>query len=208
MLKSKCLIVSFLAYSTITLASPSAVNCEKSSQFSTNIHELSSVANSSDICPEPSKNDFELVCDNVYTKKVSGDETELNYKYQETLWKMSCARDGSDSLEEARKKIQLMWNKYRTSFSCNYPGLKVPQGNVTKMSVDTGFTTFLMDAVKEYKLDMNFKDPIDGKTVLDFINEEIANLKRSSVDLSFKIKEYESLYKLLQANGAKHSRDL
>jgi hypothetical protein len=121
---------------------------------------------------------------------------------------MSCARDGSDSLEEARKKIQLMWNKYRTSFSCNYPGLKVPQGNVTKMSVDTGFTTFLMDAVKEYKLDMNFKDPIDGKTVLDFINEEIANLKRSSVDLSFKIKEYESLYKLLQANGAKHSRDL
>jgi hypothetical protein len=76
------------------------------------------------------------------------------------------------------------------------------------MSVDMGFTTFLMDAVKEYKLDMNFRDPIDGKTVLDFISEELAGLKKSTMDLSSKINEYESLYKMLQANGAKHSKDL
>ena len=208
MLKSKCLVLSLVVVSATTWGASNQINCQKTTKFSTNIRELASVASSAEICPEPSKNDFELVCDNVYTKKVSGDETDLNFKYQETLWKMSCAKDGTDNMDEARKKIQVMWNKYRTSFSCNYPGLKVPQGNVTKMSVDMGFTTFLMDAVKEYKLDMNFRDPIDGKTVLDFISEELAGLKKSTMDLSSKINEYESLYKMLQANGAKHSKDL
>ncbi len=189
-------------------AAPVQKNCQTQSKLDKNLTEIETITKSVQECPVPSKSDFELVCDNVYTKKISGDETELNYKYQETLWKMSCAKDGVDNLDEARKKIQTMWNKYRTSFSCNYPGLKVPNGNVTKMSVDTGFTTFIMDAVKEYKLDMNFKDPIDGKTILDFINDEISSLKKSTVNMSDKIREYESLYKILQANGAKTSREL
>jgi hypothetical protein len=101
-----------------------------------------------------------------------------------------------------------MWTKYRTSFSCDYPGVKVPRGNITKLSLDTGFSIFIFDAVKNYKLDMNFKDPSDGKTIMDYINEEIQTYKKSTVDVSAKIKEYENLYRLLEAQGAKHSKDL
>lgn len=207
MVRSASLVIG-LVMTFSSLAAPVQKNCEAQSKLDRNLSEIETITKTVQDCPEPSKNDFEIVCDNVYTKKVSGDETELNFKYQETLWRMSCAKDGVDNLEEARKKIQVMWNKYRTSFSCDYPGLRVPKGNVTKMSVDTGFTTFIMDAVKEYKLDMNFKDPIDGKTILDFISDEISSLKKSPVNMADKIKEYESLYKVLQANGAKNSRDL
>lgn len=159
-------------------------------------------------CPEPTKYDFALLCNEIYDKKASGDETELSFKYQEVLWKISCAKDGVDDLETARNKIQCMWNKYRTKIGCNFPGLSVPKGNITKASLEIHFSEFLYDAVKHYKLDMNFKDPVDNRTILDFIRDEIAFVKKSPVDMTMKINEYERLYKLLKDNGAKHGKDL
>lgn len=159
-------------------------------------------------CPEPTKVDFMELCNELYRKKVSSDESELSYKYQEVLWRISCAKDGVDDFETARKKIQCMWNKHRTSISCDVPGLTVPKGNITKVSLETNFSYFLYEAVKDYKLDMNFKDPVDNRTILDFIRDEIALNKKSPVDMIMKITEYESLYKLLKDNGAKHGKDL
>lgn len=159
-------------------------------------------------CPPPVEKDYQRICYQINEKQVAGDETELSFKYQESLWKMSCAKDGVDDLETARKKIQKMWNQYRALFSCHYLGVKVPGGNVTKYSLETGFPEFIRDAVKDYKLDMNFKDPIDGKTILDFVKDEIAYFKRSPSDITPKIKEYERLYELLATNGAKHAKDL
>lgn len=124
------------------------------------------------------------------------------------MWKISCAKDGVDDLQTARKKIQCMWNKYRTSIACDFPGLSVPKGNIVKSSLEINFSVFLYDAVKDYKLDMNFKDPVDNRTILDFIKDQIAYIKKSPVDMSMKINEYEHLYKLLKDNGAKHGKDL
>jgi hypothetical protein len=111
-------------------------------------------------------------------------------------------------LQTARKKIQCMWNKYRTSIACDLPGLSVPKGNIAKASLEINFSYFLYEAVKDYKLDMNFKDPVDNRTILDFIKDEIAFIKKSPSDMTMKINEYESLYKLLKDNGAKHGKDL
>ena len=101
-----------------------------------------------------------------------------------------------------------MWNKYRTKISCDFPNLSVPKGNITKASYEINFSVFLYDAVKDYKLDMNFKDPVDNRTILDFIRDEIAFVKKYPVDMTMKINELERLYKLLKDNGAKHAKDL
>lgn len=159
-------------------------------------------------CPPPTKFDFAKLCNEIYNKKASSDESELSFKYQEVLWKMSCAKDGVDDLETARKKIQCMWNKYRTKIGCNFPGLSVPKGNIVKSSLEINFSFFLISAVKDYKLDMNFKDPVDNRTILDFIRDEIAFVKKSPSDMTMKINEYERLYKLLKDSGAKHGKDL
>jgi hypothetical protein len=55
---------------------------------------------------------------------------------------------------------------------------------------------------------MNFKDPQDDRTILDFVRDQIANMKRAQVDMTPKIQEYERLYKMLVSNGAKHGKDL
>jgi hypothetical protein len=159
-------------------------------------------------CPEPTKVDISDLCYEIYKKKAASDDSELSYKYAEVLWRISCAKDGVDNLETARKKIQCMWNKYRTMFSCDLPGTSVPKGNITKFSLDINFSVFLLDAVKDYKLDMNFKDPVDNRTILDFIKDEIAFIKKSPSDMTMKINEYERLYKLLKDNGAKHGKEL
>jgi hypothetical protein len=159
-------------------------------------------------CPEPTQADFMELCNEVYEQKASSDESELSFKYQEVLWKMSCAKDGVDDLETARKKIQCMWNKYRTKISCDYPNLSVPKGNITKACLEINFSAFLFNSVKDYKLDMNFKDPIDNKTILDFLRDQVIRLNKSPIDMVMKINEYESLYKYLKDNGAKHGKDL
>jgi len=159
-------------------------------------------------CPQPTRMDFLILCKDVYERKPSSEESELAFKYQQALWRMSCAKEGVDDMETARKKIQCMWNKNRKSFSCDYPGMTVPDGNITKFSLETNFPDFLITAAKDYKLDMNFKDPQDNRTILDFVRDKIIQMKKAPVDMTMKIQEYERLYKMLQENGAKHGKDL
>lgn len=101
-----------------------------------------------------------------------------------------------------------MWNNNRESFSCDYPGMMVPKGNITKLSLEASFPDFLITAVKDYKLDMNFKDPQDDSTIVDFVRNQIVEMKNTPIDLTPKIQEYERLYKLLKDHGAKHGKDL
>ena len=159
-------------------------------------------------CPKLTQFDFDTLCKDVYERKPSSEESDLAFKYQQALWRMSCAKEGVDDMETARKKIQCMWNKYRELFSCDYHGSIVSKGNITKFSLETNFPDFLINAAKDYKLDMNFKDPQDNKTILDFVKDQIAQMRKAPIDLTANILEYERLYKMLQENGAKHGKDL
>jgi hypothetical protein len=159
-------------------------------------------------CPTPTEGDIRQLCNEISEKIVAPEDTELSYAYLQTLWRISCAIDGVDNLETARIKIQCMWLKNRLRFSCNLPGVSVPRGNVTKFSLDAGFSDFIIDAVKDYQLDLNFRDPADDRTILDFVKDEIKILKKSRVNVNGKILEYERLYDLLIKYGAKHASEL
>ena len=157
-------------------------------------------------CPKPTRDEFTGVCNAIYEKKGDG-EGFFGYEYQELMWKISCADPKKDSKEVAYQKIRCMWNKYRVEFRCfGYTGVSGDGRNVTKFSIDTGFSTFLVAAVKRWKLDMNFIDPADGETLMDFLQDQKESYKRS--DYTAKYEEYERIYKLLAENGAKHAKDL
>jgi hypothetical protein len=208
MFKGVSFILGTLIFASIACAQAAEKECDKTTMLEKNLSELEAVASSAETCPELTQLDFDTLCKDVYERKPSSDDSELAFKYQEAMWRMSCAKDGVDSLETARKKIQTMWNKNRESFSCDYPGVTVPKGNITKFSLETNFSDFLINAVKDYKLDMNFRDPRDNRTILDFVKDKINQMKKSPINLTANIQEYESLYKMLQENGAKHSKDL
>jgi hypothetical protein len=208
MFKGVCFILGTLIFASVACAQAAEKECDKTTMLEKNLSELEAVASSAEACPEPTRMDFLILCKDVYEKKPSSDESELAFKYQEAMWRMSCAKDGVDDLEAARKKIQTMWNKNKKSFSCDYPGMSVPKGNITKFSLEANFPDFLITAAKDYKLDMNFKDPQDNKTILDYVKDQIAQMKKAPVDMTPKVQEYERLYQMLQDNGAKHSKDL
>lgn len=82
------------------------------------------------------------------------------------MWEISCAKPGIDTLDIAKSKIQKMWNTHRQSFRWfGFPSTIATDMNITKFSLDTGFISFVHEAVSKYKLDMNFIDPADGRTV-------------------------------------------
>ena len=160
-------------------------------------------------CPEPTKSQYLFVCMSGYEGETGDEGSTFGFKFQEHLWKMSCADPLKDSNEIAYGKIRCMWNKYREHFLCvGYTGVMSDGNNITKFSIETGFPTFVIQAVKRYNLDLNFKDPTDGKTIMDFLKDEMIRYEAMTGDYSYKIKEYQRLYTLLKTYGVKHANEL
>lgn len=161
-------------------------------------------------CPPPTAEQFSNVCVSIYQKSdAHHSDSGASFSYQEDIWKMSCVDSANDSKEVIIKKIQYMWNKYRESFRCyGYPTSIASDSNILKFSLDTGFTPFIYESVRKNKLDMNFIDPADRKTFLDFVQERITYIANLPPIDILKLEEYKRIYKLAQDGGAKHSKDL
>jgi hypothetical protein len=201
-------VCSFFAVSIITLsgfAAPSDINCDKTTFFEKNLDELETVTSKVESCPKPTSDQFITVCLSIDGKKDPKDGDKFGYKYQEDLWEMSCANAGKDSPEVAKQKIQIMWNTYRAEFKCKgNTENSINGGNVTKFAMDEGLGIFVIHAIKKYNLDMNFIDPYDGKTILDFVEEKLVKLPKADD----RYPEYQRVLELLLANGAKRAGDL
>jgi hypothetical protein len=158
-------------------------------------------------CPKPTKKQFTYVCNSIYAKKDAIEGSQFGFQFQEDLWEMSCAKVGVDTPEQAKRKIQCMWNKYKEEFRCDgHSDVTLSNANVLKFSVDTGFSEFLFAAIKKYELDVNFKDPTDGKTILDFVEAQLKYYRNST--FTSKANEYQRTYDLLIKYGAKRAKDL
>lgn len=161
-------------------------------------------------CPEPSKDTYAGVCIAMFQRsEAQNPDNGLGLRYQERLWQMSCTNPGIDSKDIAAIRIQIMWNKFRENFRCyNIPNSIATDMNILKFSMDIGFTSFIHEAVRRYHLDVNFIDPADGKTVLDFVTDQEILIRKTPPVNTSKADEYQTIYKMLRTNGAKHSQEL
>lgn len=159
-------------------------------------------------CPTPTSEKFEAVCVSGFGKEpIQGNK--LSFSFQEYLWSMSCADPEKDSQAIAKAKIQKMWNANREKFKCSgYDGVYASGLNITSFSMDAGFSTFMIDAVKKFDLDLNFKDPLSKNTIMDFIIDEIDRYSKMQHDNSAKIREYTNIYNLLKIFEVKHASEL
>lgn len=125
-------------------------------------------------CPAPKPKDYLYICDEITSKRNTDEKyfDKFTMMYEQKMWEMPCAFPHTDSVPEATIKINRMWNKYKLDFKCDTLGFNVPQGNVLKFAISDGYETFIETIVENYGLDINFKDN-DGKTVLDYVNDEI-----------------------------------
>ena len=161
-------------------------------------------------CPPPTKDGIAGVCIHMLQRYESDNpESKLGLSYQIRFLKLACADPVKDSKDVIRAKLQTMWNKYRESFRCiNFPNSVATDLNITKFAVDIGMDVFIHEAVRRYKLDMNFLDPADKKTVLDFvIEQEALTLKSFPVDTS-RLEDMRRVRKMLEEHGVKRAKDL
>jgi uncharacterized protein involved in high-affinity Fe2+ transport len=208
MFKSVSFILGTLIFASVASAQASEKECKKETPLEKNLSELKEVTEKVEECPTPTKHQYMRVCRNIYEKDPYEGSDSFSYEYQEALWEMSCAKP-NESLEVAKEKIQTMWTKNRENFRCyNYTDSVANGKNIAKFSVDSGFTVFISEAVKKYKLDMNFKDPDDNKTILDFIDDQVTIISNTTPVNEAKIIEYRRLYKMLETGGAKRAKDL
>lgn len=200
-----CLLISASSY-----AAPTTLECQTSNGLEKNLGEIAEVTSAVNTC-SPALTDDQItgICNSIYNKKPGTTGSPFAYKYEEDLWELSCVKPGQDilgnpdSLKEAHKKIQAMWNSNRKGLRCK--GFPQTDDNITNFSMNAGFPLFLRAAVKVYKLDMNFKDE-NQLTVMDYIQSQIESYKRAN--MVSKVAEFEKIYKVLADGGAKHGKEL
>ncbi len=150
-------------------------------------------------CPKPKEGKFVYFC-----SLIEGQDSQ----YKQQLREMSCVDLTKDSPETIRAKVQCMWRRYYAEFGCDDTGFLVPQGNILKYAINQEFEYFIDGVVEEFGLDINLKDPVDGKTLLDFVLDEIKRYKKKP-EYEFKVNELQRIYNHLKNDlKAKHAKDL
>ncbi len=175
------------------------LNCQTSTATEENLNELEKVAKLAKECPRPSDGKFVNICTLVENK---------DSHYKKEFLAMSCADSKKDSPEVVKTKVNHMWETYFKEFGCDSTGFMIGQGNVLKFSVSQEFEDFVDGVVNDFGININLKDPADGKTLLDFTLDEI-NRYKGDKNYPEKSKELELIYAHLKNDlKAKHSNEL
>jgi len=87
---------------------------------------------------------------------------------------MSCGDLKNDSRETLIRKVNCMWDKYKTKFVCDALGFGVPNGNILKYTVNFNFPDFIYLMGEYYNIDFMFVDPADNKTIIQYLDEAMA----------------------------------
>ena len=151
-------------------------------------------------CPEPKGGKFIYFCTLVENQ---------DKRYVTQMMEIACADPKKDLPETVRAKVQCMFAKYYAEFGCDSTGFSIAQGNILKYAVNQEFENFIYGMVEEFGIDINIKDPADGKTLLDFILDEKIRYKRGVPEYQFKAKELEDIYNTLRIDYyALHANEL
>lgn len=121
--------------------------------------------------------------------------------YETKIHEAACVAD-TDSPDQVRAKIQAFWKEHGHQLVCNVLNSGVRNGHILKLAVNRSSTRFIKDAARKWKVDLNHVDA-DGKTVLDYVEEEIAASKGTSRESTLK-----TYLQVFRASGAKYKKEL
>ena len=130
--------------------------------------------------PEPQESDYKLICAHIGVKaKAPLSEIEYyEYAYEKRILQLACVNIGVDNEETIKRKVQIFWNKYKKNFKCDSVDFPIQNGNILKFAISQNMPEVVETLSDTYGLDINFIDPADGLNLLDYINWEIARMKK------------------------------
>lgn len=143
-------------------------------------------------------------CGAVATKgPYAGSDGNFDYTFQEVMYKAACIDVETMNDKEIGERLRLWWDLYKDKLLCDSIQFNVTYGSVFKYAISGGVTAFIEEAIY-YKLDLNFVDKGDNRTVLDYTRDE---LKKHGEDSAIG-KTLQEYYTKLKNAGAKHRSEL
>jgi hypothetical protein len=165
-----------------TLLPPPAVQAEASSPVTRGPYDLGKLHG---------------ICDYVYSRDRASTGSGYRYTFQRMLADATRAKPGDD-VETRRTRLRYLWLDNQPVFGCTASNFDISNGNLLKYSISSRSYEFLNYAIEDWQLELNFIDPADHRTVLDYVEREAkANAGNSD---SATIDEY---FSALQQAGAK-----
>lgn len=147
--------------------------------------------------------DVEELCQYVAESLTESDPARgTRYVWETRLYAAAGIDPHQDDAATVRAKMQSYWNRNREALVCNVPNSVVRDGSILKLAVDRSSTEFLTSAIRRWDLDLNQIDS-DGKTVLDFVEDELAKAAGSSRERT--LQRYRNW---LLSGGARRAVDL
>lgn len=159
------------------------------------------------------------LCETVSYAATEGERRPGAQYVHRTMIYRAAGVTSADRPEAVREKIQRFWNRHQHELHCNR---QMPTADSHILKLLAGHTSameFLREAVTIWRVDLNHVDR-SGRTVLDFIEEELAGAAgRSFISEPFgngfspefrafrtgQLREYRAM---LEAHGARRVRDL
>ena len=144
------------------------------------------------------------ICNYVYGKiEDKTDPENWTFAYERQIYEAAGVDFKLDTADIARRKIRQMWDANQSRLRCNRGDFDVTNGSILKYAVAKRTFDFIDNAVSVWGVDVNQPDDSDGKTLLDYIDQKIA--ENLGNDLEPVLRSYVSK---LVSFGAKRCRAL
>lgn len=142
------------------------------------------------------------ICGHVYGRGRPATGSGYRFTFEQMMEDAAGVQPG-EGPETRRTRVRHLWLDNQQVFRCTANNFDITEGNLLKYSVSSRSYDFLVHAIEEWQLELNFIDPADQSTVLDYVELELArNVGNSNAAT---LQEY--VWGLRQA-GAKHCFEL
>lgn len=125
-------------------------------------------------CPVPTDGQLNQLCIHM---DVNLDDEETGMPlYLLTLQRISCAENDPEPL--AKIKVKKMWDNNAERIKCYLRSLSLANHNILKYAIHKSHADFVRDLVQTYNVNVDFVDPRDNKTALEFCKEKLSSLEQ------------------------------
>jgi hypothetical protein len=129
--------------------------------------------------------------------------SSIMYIYQ-TIIMTEAGVLSTDTREEVARKVRVWFNANSPRLLCNHFNFPLYNGNILKLAISSQSDSFIDDAIRRWRVDLNNVDAVDGETVLDYIVQMRVDAG-SNASLN---RMYTRYYDRFRAAGALHAREL
>lgn len=126
------------------------------------------------------------------------------YLYRDMMRKAAGVDMAVDDRPTETAKMQRWWNAHQHQLKCNVTNSVVRDGHIMRLAVDRSQGEFIRDVVFRWKLDINYRDPKDGGTVLDWIDDQLVT-NNYNTNHTFLLNRWKTM---LETYGGKRAKDL